>query len=106
MPSFWPERLTEAVVAEARGAPVSAPTEAQATSDPAWERWFERALEQGVGEELAGLGRALMREASEASWADDQAAEGGLFDEGEGMLELALLHPELAQARWQALIEH
>lgn len=101
MPSFWPDRLTEAVVAEARGAP-GADTPA---AEPLWERWFERALEQGVDEELAGLGRSLIREASEAGWSDDAAAEGGLLDDGEAMLELALLQPDHAAAHWQALLD-
>jgi hypothetical protein len=102
MPSFWPERLTEAVVAEARGTPMP---QAEAAIEPLWERWFEQAIEQGVDEELADLGRALMCEAREAGWVDDRAAEAGLLDDGEAMLELALLHPGAAAARWQALLE-
>ena len=102
LPSYWPERLTEAVVAEARGQPHAPPETAIA---PLWERWFERALEHGVDEALAGLGRALMREASDARWSDERAADGGLLDEGEGMLELALNHPDHAELRWHTLLD-
>jgi len=100
LPSFWPNRLTEAVLAEARGAPGP-----EGAAEAPWERWFERAREHGVDEELAGLGRALMEEASVSGWAGDAAAEGGLLDDGEAMLELAQLDPESAAEHWQALLD-
>ena len=102
LPSYWPEQLTEAVVAEARGEPHAPPETANA---PPWERWFERALDHGVDEALAGLGRALIREACDARWSDERAADGGLLDEGEGMLELALNHPDHAELRWHTLLD-
>jgi len=106
LPSFWPEQMTEAVLAEAvhpswlQASP--APAE---PIDPLWERWFERALEQGVDEDLASLGRSLICEAHMQGWEPDRRAECGWFDDGEQMLELALLTPEHAQAHWRALLD-
>ena len=39
-----------------------------------WDDWEAYALEQGMDEKLAGLGRAVMREASQHSW-DPMVAE-------------------------------
>jgi hypothetical protein len=101
LPSYWPQRMMDAVVAEAqRGVPHGAePTE------PLWERWFVRALEEGVDEDLASLGRSIMREARMQRWHGERLTECGWADDGEAMLELALLDPERAAARWHALLD-
>ena len=100
-PSFWPERMTEAVVAEAAGHGLAE----DVLGAPLWDRWFERAMEQGVDEELASLGRSLIRVAIDQRWQDDRAADSGLLDEGEDMLELALLDADDAHARWRTLLD-
>jgi hypothetical protein len=100
LPSFWPARKTEAVVSEALQ-----PAWATGEVDDACERWYERATEEGVDEDLASLGRSLMREARAQRWDDDRMAECGWLDAGEAMLDLALTNPEHAQARWRALLD-
>ena len=100
VPSYWPERLAESVVAEASGRPPS-----DATYGPLWERWFDQALEQGVEDDLASLGRSVIREAKMLSWGVEREAECGWLDDGEAMLELALVDPDRARASWQALLD-
>jgi len=100
-PSFWPERLTQAVVAEAAG---YAPADDE-VGGPLWERWFERAVEQGLDEELASLGRSLICAAIDQRWQGDRAADSGLLDEGEAMLELALMDADDAAERWRKLLD-
>jgi hypothetical protein len=103
LPSFWPEQVTEAVLAEATQLPGLAPPPAGAA--PLWERWFERALEEGVDEDLASLGRSVIQECCLQRWDEDLRAECGWFDDGEGMLELALLEPDVARTRWCQLLD-
>ena len=74
-------------------------------SEPPWERWYERALDEGIDEDLASLGRSLMREARALGWDQDRQAECGWLDAGEDMLQLAALAPEQAQRRWRALLD-
>src|SRR4051794_39643550 len=101
LPSYWPEPMIDAVMAEARlGA-----SRATEPSEPLWERWFERALEDGVDEDLASLGRSLIREARIQGWHGERLTECGWLDDGEAMLELAVLNPERAGARWRALLD-
>ncbi len=102
LPSYWPKRMTEAVLAESASPSWSNAAEPE---EPLWERWFERALEEGVDEELASLGRRLMRQARRQRWDRERRAECGWLDQGDAMLELALLDSERARARWQALLD-
>jgi hypothetical protein len=101
LPSYWPKPMIDAVMAEARRG-VSRGAE---PSEPLWERWFERALEDGVDDDLASLGRSLIREARIQGWHGDRLTECGWLDDGEAMLELALVNPERAGARWRALLD-
>ena len=101
LPSYWPERMTEAVLAEANDLAWAPPGDAE----PLWERWFQRALEEGVDEDLASLGRSLIHECSERGWNGELRAECGWLDDGEDMLELALVAPEEAGARWRQLLD-
>lgn len=101
LPSYWPQRMMDAVLAEAqRGVPHGVES-----SEPLWERWFDRAREDGVDEDLASLGRSVIREARMQRWHGERLTECGWADDGEAMLELALLDPERAAARWQALLD-
>jgi hypothetical protein len=95
--------MTRAVLAEAAHPPWLAP-ESEA-DEPLWDRWFLRAVEDGVEEDLASLGRSVIRESDAQAWDDERRGECGWFDEGEAMLELALVAPERAQARWSFLLE-
>jgi hypothetical protein len=63
------------------------------------------ALEDGVDEDLAGLGRSLIREADQHNWDERLRNECGWADDGQAMLELALKKPEEARKRWQHLME-
>ncbi|MDH5671267.1 MAG: hypothetical protein OEZ06_03905 [Myxococcales bacterium] len=97
--SNWPPALTERVVAEAFGLADGY------DGDPLWERWYERALDEGVEDELASLGRTLIREAWSQRWDSRRAALCGWADDGEQLLELALEQPYLAARRWQGLLD-
>jgi hypothetical protein len=105
LPSYWPQRLTQAVLAEAANPPWLAGDSDGPQSDPLWDRWFERALEAGVDEELASLGCAVIRAARELGWDEDLRGECGWCDEGEAMLDLAVYDPERAEAHWRALLD-
>jgi hypothetical protein len=104
LPSFWPEQRTQAVVAEASRPSWREP--AAEELEPLWERWFERAVEEGLEEDLASLGRSLIRVCREQRWDAERRAECGWFDDGEAMLELALVEPEQAEARWRLLLDN
>lgn len=66
-----------------------------------WQKW---ALEDGVPEELAGLGRALIREADQHNWSQSLQNECGWSDSGAAMLRLALESPAEARERWEFLL--
>jgi hypothetical protein len=103
IPSYWPEAKTEAVLAEAaRPSWVDGPP---GRPEPLWERWYERAIEEGVDEELASLGRNVMRMAFDRLWDEELRAECGLLDEGEAMLDLAMYAPDRAEVHWRTLLE-
>ena len=102
LPSYWPQRMMDAVVADAARPPGHTAIE---QPDPLWERWFERALEDGLDDDLASLGRSLIREAHVQGWRGERLAECGWLDDGETMLERALVDPERMRARWQALLD-
>ncbi|MDD9938415.1 MAG: hypothetical protein OXT09_32700 [Myxococcales bacterium] len=97
--SYWPVEKTDGVVAEAsepRSAVVAAAF---------WEDWYGRAVDAGIDEDLAMLGRDLMRAAWVGGWDADRARESGWLDEGAAMLELAERKPELARTRWRELLD-
>lgn len=70
----------------------------------AWDRWEAQALAAGLGKDLAGLGRAVMREAVQHSWEPALQAECGWNDAGQAMLELALRDSQAAEERWDYLL--
>lgn len=79
--------------------------QACAPGEFAWDDWETWAIEAGVPEDLAKLGRDMIREAYQHSWPDDRMAECGWNDNGVAMLELALMQPEVARKRWAFLLE-
>lgn len=98
--SLWPPALIEAVLDEAaRG-----PARRRRQPLPPWETWYRRALEEGIEDELARLGRAVMREAEMQGFSDELRAECGWLDDGLGMLELAATEPDAAYQRWNELL--
>jgi hypothetical protein len=70
-----------------------------------WDFWEKRAVARGVPGELANLGRAVMREADQHMWEPLLQALCGWDDEGQGMIELALIAPEHARFVWQKLLD-
>jgi hypothetical protein len=70
-----------------------------------WDWWEKRALSRGVRRELAGLGRAVMREADQHLWEPRLQALCGWEDDGEAMIELALAGPGRAFFTWQTLLD-
>lgn len=101
--SDWPDALQEEVESEA--AHWLEPDPRRGVGEREWDDWYVRALAAGISEELATLGRALMREAIVRAWDDDARAEAGLFDEGEAMIELAFARPDEADRQWSTLLE-
>jgi len=73
--------------------------------DYPWDRWEKAALEAGVRNDLAGLGRAVFREAFQHDWSNELKAECGWIDGGAEMILHALAAPDEAVTRWEALIE-
>lgn len=69
-----------------------------------WDTWQTRALEAGISEDLAGLGRAVYREAYQHSWNEELTTECGWDDDGDEMLELAIASPDKADERWTHLL--
>ena len=70
-----------------------------------WDFWEQRALARGVPRDLAGLGRAVMREADQHCWSARLQSLCGWRDEGRRMIALALRAPETARSRWEWLME-
>lgn len=91
-------------------------SECKAGSYP-WDTWQARALENGVAEDLAALGRSVMREAINHGWCDTLQHECGVPLErfgletlhteqpGFGMILRALDDPDRYRARWRWLLE-
>jgi hypothetical protein len=73
--------------------------------DYPWDRWAERARKTGVDDDLAGLGRSLIREFYNHSWSSEIAETCGYLDDGEGLIALALSNRDLATRRWQHLLD-
>lgn len=70
-----------------------------------WDYWQKAALAAGVPEDLATLGRAVMREADQHAWDDRLRSLCGWADKGRRMIRLALKSPATAQKRWQGLLD-
>lgn len=66
-----------------------------------WDDWKAQAVAQGVPENLAELGRLLIREAAHRCWPTDVREQAGMTDGGTRMLELALTHPKWALRSWK-----
>lgn len=71
----------------------------------AWDRWENQARAAGLAQDLAGLGRAVMREAVQHDWTPELKAECGWTDYGQAMLKLALRDGAAAEERWKYLLE-
>ena len=70
-----------------------------------WDEWQGRARAAGLAEELAMLGRAVIREAYQHTWSAELQRECGWDDDGDAMIELALRDPARAARRWSWLME-
>ena len=70
-----------------------------------WDEWERYAMAQGVSEDLAGLGRAVIREASQHAWSPRMQRFSGWADDGQAMIGLALKHPATAWRRWELMLE-
>lgn len=68
-----------------------------------WERWQGWAIEDGVSEDQAALGRTLIREADQHGWSPALQTECGWSDNGHAMLQLSLNAPQDARNRWEHL---
>ena len=71
----------------------------------AWDRWEKQAKAAGLADDLAQLGRAVMREAVQHDWEPLLKLECGWGDAGQALLQRALNEPEAAAQRWQELLE-
>ena len=67
-----------------------------------WQRWAEA---RGLDADLAGLGRLVIREAYNHGWEERLLLLCGWRDDGQRMLKLALRSPQIAQQRWQRLLD-
>ena len=69
-----------------------------------WDAWQQWALEDGVSDDLAGIGRSLIREANQHGWSEDLQTECGWSDSGAEMIQFALGAPDEARERWEFLL--
>ena len=71
-----------------------------------WDDWRCQALAAGVSDELANLGRAVMREADQHNWCDSLKYEcgAGHEDSANGMILEAKECPDSCRVRWQWLL--
>jgi len=71
-----------------------------------WDNWQRQALAAGVSEELANLGRSVMREAYQHNWCDSLKYECGAGHEGcaQGMIPEAKVNPHSCRVRWHWLL--
>ena len=70
-----------------------------------WDHWERTALASGLAGDLASLGRAVMREASQHGWCGRLQAECGWGDGGRAMLARVLKRPARTAARWHWLLQ-
>jgi len=70
-----------------------------------WDFWKSQALDLGVAEELAELGRDIMRDAYLERWPEEILGECGWWDDGFGMLAQAQKNPQETRKRWTALLK-
>lgn len=68
-----------------------------------WDEWKVRALAQGVAEDLAELGKNLMRDAYMQRWPEAVLGDCGWDDDGFGMLALARAKPAETRRDWERL---
>ena len=69
-----------------------------------WDDWERYALARGVPEDLAGLGRLLIREAFNHGWEAWLQSLCGWSDDGQALLALALRAPRQARRQWEILM--
>ena len=69
-----------------------------------WDDWERDARAAGVSEDLAGLGRLVVREAHQHNWNDELKALCGWYDQGRRMIKLALGSPKEAHRQWNLLL--
>lgn len=69
-----------------------------------WDFWKSHALALGVAEDLAELGRRIMRDAYLERWPEESLGECGWWDDGFGMLAQAQKNPRETRKRWEALL--
>jgi len=107
----WFDHQVEQLQEEALGLVVPDPSEDLSRLRPddagayAWDRWQAAARAAGLSEDLAQLGRAVMREAVQHDWEPHLKAECGWSDAGQALLQRALQTPQTAAERWQHLLE-
>lgn len=74
--------------------------------DYPWDDWQRDALAAGVPDELANLGRAVMREAYQHAWCESLKYECGVghTDSATGMVLEAKECPDRCRSRWEWLL--
>lgn len=70
-----------------------------------WDYWHKKAIKSGIPEDLAGIGRLVMREAYQHDWPTELKSLCGWSDNGKRMIALAKRSPETAKQRWNRLLE-
>jgi len=69
-----------------------------------WDDWHRWAMAQGLGQDLAGSGRLLIREAFQHGWDPWLQSLCGWSDDGQALLALALRSPRAADRQWDILM--
>ena len=73
---------------------LTAPVFAGKPTDYPWDRWEKSALQAGVSDKLANLGRSVFREAFQHDWPDDAKVECGWLDGGQTMQRMDFVNEE------------
>ena len=89
-------------VADPNMAPVAVPS--YNSRHYPWDRWQIRALASGVPDDIARLGRSLMRAGYQTQWGDHHPCHCGRSDDGNDMLRLAMADPARALESWRGLV--